>query len=383
MGDLTGQRIDQTFEGLIKTEDEQSIEAGEKRLTDGIGNNLPVTVGALGMTYYGTQDFSNATVTGALGAKGEKGDTGAAGADGADGAAGAKGDKGDTGLTGTTGAKGDKGDTGADSTVPGPIGPQGDKGDTGLTGPQGDKGDKGAIGPSGGEKGEKGDTGAQGPQGVKGDKGDKGDIGLQGDKGDKGDKGDIGATGPTGASGITSIDINGQISYTSTAAITDYILACQLIPAGTFTTNDLLDLVGGIWLDNGGQTSPLKAKWEIYIEPNCPGAGNTQTPAGVRISNADGNLSSTSNWYSIVEKKLFVNSPNTQMGNRAFWPDTWADATVNGTGSAQANHYNQTPYWSDLNINWTVDQYLTIFITMPASGQTVRCDHLMLAKINS
>ena len=140
MGDLTNMRVDQTFEGLIKTEDEQTIETGEKRLTDGIGNNLPLTVGALGMTYYGTQDFTNATVSGIVGEKGDKGDTGATGAAGPQGT---KGEKGDTGLTGSAGAKGDKGDTGADSTVPGPTGPtgaKGEKGDTGLTGPTGPAG---------------------------------------------------------------------------------------------------------------------------------------------------------------------------------------------------------------------------------------------------
>lgn len=249
MGDLTGQRIDQTYEGLIKTEDEQHLEAAEKRLTDGIGNNLPVTVGALGMSYYGTQDFTNATVIGAVGEKGQKGDTGA---DGAAGAAGAKGDKGDTGLTGTTGAKGDKGDTGADSTVPGPTGPQGEKGAIGVTGPQGDKGDKGAIGPSGGEKGEKGDTGAEGPQGVKGEKGDKGDIGTTGP---------IGPTGPTGGTGLASIRI--PVSTVS-GAVTNHVLANTVIPANTFTTARAILLLTGFLEANYGST-PSQYQFRIYI----------------------------------------------------------------------------------------------------------------------
>ena len=48
-----------------------------------------------------------------------------------------------------------------------------------------------------------------------------------------------------------------------------------------------------------------------------------------------------------------------------------------------SNRYNASPFYVDHNIDWTIDQYLTIFVTMLATGQTVRCDHLMLAKINS
>ena len=64
MGSLLNQQIDQTYQGMIKTSDESSINATEKRLQDGTGNDLPVEVGTGGMTYYGTQDFTNATVTG-------------------------------------------------------------------------------------------------------------------------------------------------------------------------------------------------------------------------------------------------------------------------------------------------------------------------------
>lgn len=68
MGNLTGQRIDLTYDGLIKTDDEQPIDGTAKRLQDGVGNNLPVEVSTSGMDYYGTQDFTNATVVGVSGA---------------------------------------------------------------------------------------------------------------------------------------------------------------------------------------------------------------------------------------------------------------------------------------------------------------------------
>lgn len=67
MGDLTGKRIDQTFDGLIKTNDEQPIDGTPKRLQDGVGNDLPVQVGTAGMIYNGAQDFTGATVTGITG----------------------------------------------------------------------------------------------------------------------------------------------------------------------------------------------------------------------------------------------------------------------------------------------------------------------------
>ena len=67
MGTLTGKQIDQTYDGLIKTNDEQPITATPKTLQDGLGNDLPVQVGTSSMVYSGTQDFTGATVTGVTG----------------------------------------------------------------------------------------------------------------------------------------------------------------------------------------------------------------------------------------------------------------------------------------------------------------------------
>lgn len=67
MGTLTGKQIDNTYDGLIKTDDEQPINATPKRLQDGLGNDLPVKVGTAGMVYDGAQDFTSATVTGITG----------------------------------------------------------------------------------------------------------------------------------------------------------------------------------------------------------------------------------------------------------------------------------------------------------------------------
>ena len=67
MASLTGKQIDNTYDGLIKTNDEQPINATPKRLQDGLGNDLPVQVGTAGMIYNGAQDFTGATVTGITG----------------------------------------------------------------------------------------------------------------------------------------------------------------------------------------------------------------------------------------------------------------------------------------------------------------------------
>ena len=43
MGDLTNKQIDQTYDGLIKTSDEQPINGTLKNLQDGVGNGIEVS----------------------------------------------------------------------------------------------------------------------------------------------------------------------------------------------------------------------------------------------------------------------------------------------------------------------------------------------------
>lgn len=61
MGDLTGKRIDQTFDGLIKTNDEQPIDGTLKGLQDGVGNNLPVQVSTSTINFTGVVTGDNDT----------------------------------------------------------------------------------------------------------------------------------------------------------------------------------------------------------------------------------------------------------------------------------------------------------------------------------
>jgi hypothetical protein len=64
MASLTGNKIKDTYSGLIKTVDNGVVGGTEKQLTDGEGNALPITAGTSGISFTGNADFSSATVTG-------------------------------------------------------------------------------------------------------------------------------------------------------------------------------------------------------------------------------------------------------------------------------------------------------------------------------
>ncbi len=53
MGDLTNKQISATYDGLIKTSDEQPIDGNLKTLQDGVGNNLPIEVSTTGVNFTG------------------------------------------------------------------------------------------------------------------------------------------------------------------------------------------------------------------------------------------------------------------------------------------------------------------------------------------
>ena len=61
MGDLTGKRIDQTYDGLIKTNNEQPIDGTLRGLQDGVGNNLPVQVSTSTINFTGVVTGDNNT----------------------------------------------------------------------------------------------------------------------------------------------------------------------------------------------------------------------------------------------------------------------------------------------------------------------------------
>ena len=72
MANLQNLQISQTYDGLIKTNDENPVDANLKGLQDGAGNNLPIQVSTTGVNFTGTVTGDNNTTYdfGAAGAAG-------------------------------------------------------------------------------------------------------------------------------------------------------------------------------------------------------------------------------------------------------------------------------------------------------------------------
>ena len=116
MSQLGDKQIKDTYPGIIKTSDEGAVGSTPKRLQDGEGNNLPVDVTTAGMRYFGTQDFTNATIIGG-GASGTSGTDGTSGLDGLPGTSGTDGTSGLDGANGTSGSSGTSGGGGGGSAT--------------------------------------------------------------------------------------------------------------------------------------------------------------------------------------------------------------------------------------------------------------------------
>ncbi len=227
MASLFEQKINETYESLIKVADNETITGVLKQLSDGEGNLLPIKVsqtafkvhsdnqsyfnvlndqgfiiGPTALEFVGNIDFTQATPTGLpllQGATGVEGATGPQGPQGLDGATGTTGPQGFTGATGPQGIQGLEGATG-DQGPQGLTGATGLEGATGLTGATGDQGPQGLTGATGLE----GATGT-GLTGATGDQGPQGDIGATGLEGATG----TGLTGATGLEGATGTGLTG------------------------------------------------------------------------------------------------------------------------------------------------------------------------------
>ena len=65
MATLTNEQIDLTYAGLMKTVDNTALDLTiQKSLTDGLGNNFPMTAAQDGISFNGGVDFAGATITG-------------------------------------------------------------------------------------------------------------------------------------------------------------------------------------------------------------------------------------------------------------------------------------------------------------------------------
>ena len=61
---LTGERIQATYDGLIKVGDNEPITGTLKRLSDGLGNDLPLLVSTTSLTNYGAGAVTSNTAFG-------------------------------------------------------------------------------------------------------------------------------------------------------------------------------------------------------------------------------------------------------------------------------------------------------------------------------
>jgi hypothetical protein len=206
MSSLENKAINETYEGLIKTIDNEALGSVKKQLTDGVGNNLNIEVSTSEIAFSGDIDFTDATVIGLVLPDGPQGFQGAVGPQGFQGATGSQGRQGPIGLTGNqgaTGAQGNQGPAGSNGSV-GAQGFQGPAGSNGSVGAQGFQGPIGAQGSTGaqGNQGPAGSNGLTGAQGFQGPIGNQGLTGAQGSTGAQGFQGPIGNQGATGAQGL-------------------------------------------------------------------------------------------------------------------------------------------------------------------------------------
>ena len=306
MSGLKGQTVATTYEGLIKTADNTPINTTPKALSDGDGNVLPMEVSTVGINWSGNQDFTGATVLGVSGAQGATGAQGLSGAQGANGTDGAQG------IAGAQGAQGIEGAQGANGT-------------NGAQGAQGIEGAQGATG-----------TGAQGAQGIEG---------AQGATGSKGDTGAQGAQGP-GAMGLSIKNLTPSTPVTGFTTV-ETVVGSILIPANSVTPGNVYNLnlrVGSTKVVSG--TSAFK----LYLGTSIGTSGTnlaTGTSTSFQITSSSAIAS--------VSRQFYVNSATaTNILGASLGFTDW------NAGLASAA---QTPL-NALNVDWTVDQYITLTVTL-------------------
>jgi hypothetical protein len=225
------------------------------------------------------------------------------------------------GSTGTSGTSGTSG-TGAQG-VTGPTGATGPTGSQGVTGPTGSQGETGATGP----------TGSQGVTGPTGSQGE---------------------TGPTGTQLYRVV--NTTDSATTSATILTLIYS-QLIPANTFTTNDVIRL-SYRGLKTGGNAGN-NAYFYINTTSTVSGAtllATNSTALGIRMMQLD--------------RKLYIKNvtTNTEMYNTAV--SAFAEFTPTNTS-----------VFTNIAINWTVDQYIICANTLNSASDSWKGVSLEIERI--
>ena len=103
---LTGKKIKDTYQGLIKTNDNGPLGATASPLSDGLGNELPLSLSLTETIFSGSVNFSGATVSGLSGLQGPQGPAGVQGFQGPAGTNGVNGTQGFQGPQGPAASAG-------------------------------------------------------------------------------------------------------------------------------------------------------------------------------------------------------------------------------------------------------------------------------------
>ena len=64
MASLTGNAINTSYQGILKTLDNAAINGVNRVISDGLGNALPLEASTTTIKFTGNADFTSATVTG-------------------------------------------------------------------------------------------------------------------------------------------------------------------------------------------------------------------------------------------------------------------------------------------------------------------------------
>jgi len=247
------------------------------------------------------------------------------------------GPTGSTGFAGATGATGSAG-----SGQAGPTGP------TGSSGPSGSS----PTGPTGSA----GPNGAQGATGPTGPNGPNGPAGATGPTGATGSAGSAGSAGATGVSGYATL-YNNQNAGTTVTGLTAGITDSYLIPANRISVGDVIEV------RSRGNKLATSTVFNSFFYINTSNSISGATLFGTGATAVAAVVVSHNIRY------LFV------MGATA----TSALLPSPTTGLASDSATNATSV-SDLNINWTTNQYIIAAVSTGAAGATASSSYLKVTE---
>jgi hypothetical protein len=329
---LTNRHIYETYHSLIKTGDNLPIDGTLKVLSDGDGNELPISVSEDTTKFKeeSTVDFTDVTIIGGAGFQGAQGATGAQGPQGLNGSNGAQGSQGSNGSNGAQGSQGSQG----------PRGFQGFNGSNGAQGAQGQNGSNGA-------QGFQGQNGSNGAQGFQGQNGSNGAQGAQGINGVDGAQGAQGFQGPL--SGIAINDTTPNTAHTGNVAET--IIDTVLVPANSVSDGDVFNYLARI---SGSKAVSGTTLIRAYVNTSATIGGQALASTGAQII--------STNFQQFFNRYFYVNKADgTGIGTQVWNASAPSELVTSPIGYVQSA------------IDWTVDQYIVLTGQLSNATNSVSC----------